>query len=473
MLPNEAETGNPLARANDPRRLNFGSELRRYRQAAGLSLAELSQRIHYSKGHLSKIENGRVRAGLELARRCDEAVGGGGRLVALAERPAAFGPPAAGGASAEGWWVMGMAPDGVSWAVPVSRRDALAAGASVAGASVAGASVAGASVTGASVWSGLRLAPPRGRGAAALEPALDGFRGMFEQVRRLGQVTGPGFVLPMAIAQTQTVRAMAAAGGPAQGDLLRLAARYAEFVGWMAQEAGNDQVALGWTRTAVEIAGAAGDRDLGAHGWVREALVTLYGEDAAQTVELAVRAQEEPGVSPRIRGLAALREAQGHALAGDHDSCLRALDRGRQLLTGTAMTDTAPGAPAPVSGSALGPTSVPDIGAVVTGWCLHDLGRPAQAMEALSHELSRMPDTARRSRARYGTRLALACLDAGDTDRACSLLDQLLDEIAAVDSATIRLDLRRFARSRAVWRSHPLAGDIEARLPAVLRVRTG
>jgi hypothetical protein len=352
--------------------------------------------------------------------------------------------------------MMAMAPDGVGWAVPMSRRDAL--------------------VAGASVWAGLRMAPPQGRGAAALEPALEEFRGMFAQVRRLGQVTGPGFVLPLAIAQTQTVRAMAAAGGATQGALLRLAARYAEYVGWMAQEAGNDQVALGWTRTAVEIADAVGDRDLAAHAWVREALVTLYCEDAAQTVELAARAQNEPGVSPRIRGLAALREAQGHALAGDYDNCMRALDRGRELLagtpsTGTPSTGTAPAGPG--GESALGPTSVPDIGAVVTGWCLHDLGRPAQAIEALSHELTRMPATARRSRARFGTRLVLACLEAGDTDRACSLLDQLLDEVAAVDSATIRLDLRRFARSRPVWRSHPLAGDIKARLPDVLRVRTG
>jgi hypothetical protein len=290
-------------------------------------------------------------------------------------------------------------------------------------------------------------------------------------VRRLGQVTGPGVVLPMAIAQTQTVRAMAAAaGGATQGALLQLAARYAEYVGWMAQEAGNDQVALGWTRTAVALASAAGDRDLSAHAWVREALVTLYCEDAAQTVELAVRAQNEPGASPRIRGLAALREAQGHALAGDDGRCLRALDRGRELLAGAAPGGSAP---TPASGSALGPTSVPDIGAAVTGWCLHDLGRPAQAMASLSQELSRMPATAQRSRARYGTRLALACLGAGDVERACALLDQLLDDAAAVDSATIRLDLRRFARSRPVWRSHPLAGDIEARLPAVLRVQTG
>jgi hypothetical protein len=247
--------------------------------------------------------------------------------------------------------------------------------------------------------------------------------------------------------------------------LLTLAARYAEFVGWMAQEAGDDRIALGWTRVAAEIACTAGDQDLMAHTWVRQALVTLYAQDAAQTVELAKRAQDESGVSARIRGLAALRVAQGYALGGDRNACLRALDQGRELLAAAAHGDSRSR-----NWPALGPTSVADIGAVVTGWCLHDLGMPAQATEALSAEFARMPGTARRAKTRYGTRLALAYLDAGEVDAACSLLNQLLDEVEAVDSATIRLDIARFARSLPRWRSHPPARDLQARLPAVLRV---
>lgn len=461
VLHNEDETGNPLEQAAGLGRVNFGAELRRCRHSAGLSLAELAQRVHYSKGHLSKIENGRARVHIDLARLCDDAVGAGGELVTAAAQSPGFGL-LAGGSGPE--WVTGIGLDRAGGAAP---------------------------------WTGLRLSPPRGLAAAALEPALDGFRGMFEQARRLGQVTGPGTVLPMVITQARTVHALgAAAGSPVREALLRLAARYAEFVGWMAQEAGNDDVALGWTRSAAEIARAVGDRDLGAHAWVRGALVTLYREDAAQTVELAVRAQAAPGVSARIRGLAALREAQGHALGGEYDRCMRALDRGRELLAGAGRPgpdglDPGTAAPAPAGGpalaggsvlaggsalacgSALGPTSAPDIGAAVTGWCLYDLGRPARAVEALGRELPQMPRTALRARARYGTRAALACLGAGDVDAACAMLESLLDEIEAVDSATVRLDLGRFARSRSEWRTHPLAGRIEPRLRELLRVQTG
>ena len=428
-------------------RLDIGSELRRLRQQAGMSLTDLAKRVHFSRAHLSKIENGRVRASMELVRRCDAAVGAEGRLIAAAERHAVMSVPEDAGEGTEDVWVMGVGADGAGWATPVNRRDALRAG--------------------VSSWVSLRLTPPTPR-PAALGPALEGFSALFREVRRLGQVTGPGVVLPMVIAQTQAVRGVAAAAGesPERTALLRLAARFAEFAGWMAQEAGDDRIAAGWTREAVEIAGAAGDRELEAHAWVRRALITLYRDDHQQTVELARRGQSDPRVSPRIRGLAALREAQGHALGGDHDACRRALDRGRELLAEAGGGGAQPPADVP----ALGPASVPDMAAVVTGWCLYDLGRPAAAVEVLGPVFDRMPVTSRRARARYGARLALAYLGVGEVDQACGLLDRLLDDTDAVDSATIRHDLRRFSRFLPQWRSYSGAQELHARLSAQLRM---
>ena len=61
----------------------FGSELRRLRESAGLSLVGLSTRIHYSKSQLSKIENGKARPTLTLAVRCDEILHADGALTEL------------------------------------------------------------------------------------------------------------------------------------------------------------------------------------------------------------------------------------------------------------------------------------------------------------------------------------------------------------------------------------------------------
>jgi tetratricopeptide (TPR) repeat protein/transcriptional regulator with XRE-family HTH domain len=61
----------------------FGPALRRARLARGVSLRALGLRVHYSKGHLSKIENGVVQAHLDLAEACDAVLGANGRLTAL------------------------------------------------------------------------------------------------------------------------------------------------------------------------------------------------------------------------------------------------------------------------------------------------------------------------------------------------------------------------------------------------------
>ncbi|NEA57206.1 helix-turn-helix domain-containing protein [Streptomyces sp. SID13666] len=73
----------------------FGAELRRLRGARGLSLTALAQRIHYSKGYLSKIENGGKPPTPDLARRCDEELLAGGALARLVpEVPPARTPEA-------------------------------------------------------------------------------------------------------------------------------------------------------------------------------------------------------------------------------------------------------------------------------------------------------------------------------------------------------------------------------------------
>ncbi|GAA0664249.1 hypothetical protein GCM10010193_14480 [Kitasatospora atroaurantiaca] len=61
----------------------FGSRLRELRSEQQLSLSDLARLLHYSKGYLSKIENGTKPVTPDLARRCDEALNAGGALVRL------------------------------------------------------------------------------------------------------------------------------------------------------------------------------------------------------------------------------------------------------------------------------------------------------------------------------------------------------------------------------------------------------
>ncbi|NGO72658.1 helix-turn-helix domain-containing protein [Streptomyces boncukensis] len=415
----------------DQQPTRFGPELRRRRLEAGLTLSGLAALVHYSKGQLSKVERGLKTPSPQLARLCDTALSADGALADLIPLHRAPEPPGNGVPTArkpedatEGEaWLMHLSAEGPSWFQPVDRRTLMAAGAAGAASVVPLGAVRPVGPV------------PHPDDTTVLSAA----RSLFDQYRRLGQSTGPQLVLPPLIAQTHSLRQLASRSGPrTRHRLLALASRYAEYIGWLVQESGDDRGALRWTDHAVQLAEAGGDRDLAAYALVRRALVTLYRDDAAQTVELARRAQET-GRPPRIRGLAAQREAQGHALAADYDACMRCLDRARELLT--RESDEGSGAPV------IGTTALPDPVAMITGWCLYDLGRPREAATVLDRETARLPADALRSQARYGLRRALAHAAAGETDHACTLTEALVPATDAVSSATVAADLRRLARA--------------------------
>lgn len=423
--------------------IHFGQELRRLRIASNLTLTDLANRVHYSKGQLSKVERGLKTPSRDLVRLCDAALNAGGALIRLAPatRGKAAEPQAMEGTDEE-VWLMRLSADGQSWFQPIGRRQVLLAGA---------ASIAGMSI---GTETGSRA------GSAEL---LRVSRSLFDQYRRLGQMADSAMVLPVLIAQTHTLReAAGTADSVTRQGLLRLGARYAEYVGWLVQETGDDQGALWWTRQAVELAAAGGDRHMAAYALVRRALVTLYRDDAAQTISLAQQAQEGQ-VPRRIRGLAAQREAQGHAINGDYDACMRSLDRARTLLSSRIDDGEEP---------VIGTTNLSDPVAMITGWCLRDLGRPREAAEILDRELARVAPQAVRTRVRYGVRRALAYATAGEVDHACALTRDLLDGVTTVGSATIAADLRSLARVLGRHPRNAQVRELSPELSTALRATT-
>ncbi len=413
----------------------FGPRLRASRLAKGLSLSEFARRLYYSKGHVSRIETGFQAPSLEFVRRCDAELECNGALVAMMAGAAPSAAPSA-GPDDEGVWIMAMAPDGSSSFTPLGRREVL--------------------LGGAAILAGLGTSAVSGATASAASDGgeqLQHHRRLLEAARGLGQVAPPGAVLPMLVGQLQALRTLAKdTQGRDFTDVATLSARTAEFAGWMAQEAGDVVSAGWWSGKAAEVASAAGDHHTASYALVRRALITMYQGDAAETVALAQRAQK-PGTPPRIRGLAAQREAQGHALAGNYAECMRALDVAAAHLA-TARAEAA-------DGPVIGTSHVADPVAIVTGWCLYDLGRPKEAAAVLDREIERIPATAVRARTRFGVRQALAHASANELDRACELTRATLGQAAAVGSATILQDARRLATTLRRWHTHPAVRALE------------
>ncbi len=242
--------------------------------------------------------------------------------------------------------------------------------------------------------------------------------------------------------------------------LLLLAARIAEYIGWLCQEAGDEQGALWWTRYAADLARAGGDprdRELRVRPGGRARAVPAGSET---TIDLAQQAQRVGRASSRILGMAARREAQGYALAGDRDACERALDRAMQLVDASLWTARTRRSVRPRrtrSGSPAGGR-----------W---STSAKAEAAAVLDRELARVPATSRRARARFGARRSLAYALAGEVDQSCLTLAETLDDAAHVDSATVRTDLRELARTLGRWRNHGAVREIYPELKRLLTHR--
>ncbi|MBP2050232.1 transcriptional regulator with XRE-family HTH domain [Streptomyces griseochromogenes] len=423
----------------------FGEELRKRRLEAGLSLTALSGTVHYSKAQLSKVERGIKAPSRDLVRLCDAALGADGALIALATKgtPDVSAEPPPGSIDEEEDWIMQLSPDGPNRFQSLGRRGIVSAG-----------------VASLMTWRSSGSGPASPASGAGM---LEASRSLFAHYRRLGQTVEPGLLLPVLIAQTHSLRELSAhTDTSTRQQLLALGSRYAEYVGWLVQETGDERAALWWTQRAVDLAAAGGDQALAGYALVRRALVTLYRDDAEQTIALARRAQSST-LPPRIRGLAAQREAQGHALAGDLHACLRALERARTFL---ARQDD--GSDEPV----IGTMHLPDPVGMVTGWCLVDLGRPREASEELDRQLALVGQDAVRTQVRYGVRRALAYASAGEIDHACALTAPLLDGVAAVRSATVTTDLQRLARILTRHSDHPSVRQLGPRLGTLSRSST-
>jgi len=417
----------------------FGAELRRRRLALGISLGELSRRLHYSKSYLSKIENGLKEPSVDLARRCDAIVEAGGELAAIVvpREVESVQTPEVG---LDDVLVMRLDASGRGEFGAVERRKLLLAAGTATLAS----------------WVVAPTPAPRRHESETLVS----FRRMFDEVRALGQSIPAAMLLPTVVSQTHMLRVFAADAPPSiRNRTFVLAARFAEYAGWMAQEAGSEDGALRWTEYAVQLAAHGGDEELAAYALVRRALIAMYRDDAMATVELAQGAQASH-FRPRLRGLAAQREAQGHAIAGDYNACRRSLDRAAKLLQAAAADDEQP---------VLGTSTIDDPVAMVTGWCLYDLGRADEAAQIIQRELARMPAGARRARARFAARRALALAGAGEVEQACVEVRPVLEALSYVDSATVRVELRHFARQLNRWHSLTPVRELMPQLNAALR----
>ena len=322
--------------SSDAVRQVFGLALRQLRTQAGLSLRELGERAHYDYSRLSRAERGHHLMDPDLVRSLDEVLGTGGLLTLLRSlaqdepvMPGLKTLPAVGFHDDDGDTVMLelWTPDGRSVQVSLSRREF--------------AQLLSSGALGAVLPAGARDLDAAERVSKALaEPTridpqvISYFHNLLEQHFTADKMLGPRQLLSPVLAQIDVLDGLRKHARPGTTDAaLRLLAQYAEFAGWLHQDAGDTAAAMWWSERASQWAQAVGDYQMVAYMLVRMSNIALLDHDAGNVIELAAAARKVPGpLSPKLVALAAQQEARGWALFGGETQFRSNLESAADLL---------------------------------------------------------------------------------------------------------------------------------------------
>jgi transcriptional regulator with XRE-family HTH domain len=396
----------------------FGSEVRRLRMATGKSLDALGTEVYLSRSYLGKIEQGEARGSYQFALCLDTALEAQGGLTRLfLEECARVGP---------------VAPD-----THILTR-------------------------GAPEPAVTRGPNPAERAAAAAV--------RLETLRIRSHQTGPhSIVHELGDGIIELYNLVEESDRGTKNPAWPVMLRYAELLGWTAQETGHQAIALRWTRTVAEWARALGDADAMGYALVRQSQLARRRGDAAAALDLARRAGAIPGLSPRVAQFTAQREAQACALTGNEHAFRRALDRYHVLAAepadgGLATTPTTPWGPAPD----------PDFerSRLFEATCLVDLADFRTAASLFEQGMKGL-GAARTGYARLAVRQAIAYAHVGEPEHACRVALDSLQTVARQGSASLRGDLRLLTRA---LNRHRRSSAVRALLPdltAVARATRG
>jgi hypothetical protein len=245
---------------------------------------------------------------------------------------------------------------------------------------------------------------------------------------RCDNLLGPAVVLDSVRDHLGLVRRLRdSASGADRRALLQVQAEYAEFCGWLHQDAGDLRAARYWTDRALEWAHGYGSPELAAYVLARKAQLACDMGDPGEAVDLADAARHLAPRRSRLLAMSATYAAHGHAMRGDSAACHRTYDTALGLVS-EPQTDS----PRP-RGSWLDASYV----RVQRAYSLSLLGRYGAAADDFSEAIRTLPPTFRRDRGVYLARAAVAQARDGHHEHAADTGLRALPIAAETGSARI------------------------------------
>jgi DNA-binding XRE family transcriptional regulator/tetratricopeptide (TPR) repeat protein len=305
-------------RAVDQHRHDLGTELRAYRRAAGYTQSQLAELIDYSRSTIANVEVGRQHVPRLFWERADTTLHTGGALAtAFDEAQAARRRGLQAAARNLTTTRRRRHPQQVPRPLP-----ALQPGMSW----TPGSGGPSEQVTLADAAGGTKRPDNDGSGSGPSRPIADGdlarLRSMRRHLKDIDNAHGGGASLPMATWYLRHEVLPLLDDDHSQRLRQSLAEAVAEFqqdVGWMAYDAGQQQLATQHFHAALRLARTAGERLLGARILAAMSHQAIYLGHQRQAIEFAqaARALTRHLATPRTIAMLATMEACSHAAAGD------------------------------------------------------------------------------------------------------------------------------------------------------------
>jgi transcriptional regulator with XRE-family HTH domain len=279
-----------------------------------------------------------------------------------------------------------------------------------------------------------------------LDPeAIGRLRTILMEYVKIDNLLGPAHLLALMKLHLDFIgELLNVASGQVRTELLTTGACYAEFAGWLHQDAGNPQWAAYWTNRALGWARAADNPLIVSYVLMRMSNQASGLGDAGRTLDLARAAlRKQDRLSPHARALVFRQEARGYALSGDLAACARALAAAQEQAA-------APEDHREDEGALTGYCTPSYIaGEAADCWML--LGQPRQAVAILEHGLSAWPAPYQRDRGLNLARLAVARAADREPEQACAVAQEAAAIISNTWSARAVAELRRLPALLAPW----------------------
>jgi transcriptional regulator with XRE-family HTH domain/tetratricopeptide (TPR) repeat protein len=278
---------------------------------------------------------------------------------------------------------------------------------------------------------------------------------------KIDNLLGPAHLLALTSLHLKFIsELLTVASGKGRAELLTVGARYAEFAGWLHQDAGDPPAAAYWSDRAMGWAQAAGNDLMVSYVLMRKSNQASSLSDAPRTLGLARAAlRQQDRLSPRARALALRQEARGHALSADPTGSARALDAARNEAA--ALEDQGE------EDRILTGYCTPAFIEMEAADCAMLLGQPDHAVVTFQHGLAILPGEYQRDRAVNLARLAVAYAASREPELACAVAQEAATIVASTWSARAVAELRRLPTLLSRWPASAAVAELEVTLAAL------